>query len=437
MNIYNSKTRKIELFKERNPGIVNMYVCGPTVYSDIHIGNARPLIFFDIVKNYFELIGYKVNYVSNVTDIDDKIINKALELNITENELTKINIQSYESILEKLNIKFQKMPKVTDYINEILAYIYKLVELDYAYVKDSSVYFRVDKLKSYGSLSNHKLNNSQIKSRIEIDLNKEYEHDFILWKETKKGITFESNYGKGRPGWHSECCVMIDDIFKQTIDIHGGGQDLLFPHHENENAQCCALGNELSNFWMHNGYVNIDNVKMSKSIGNVLLVKDVLDKYDQNFLRILLLQSKYRSPINLNNEFFSQTEIVLKKLEKLAFSILNFKKSEKNLYIDKIIDIIKKDFNTSNLIDYLINFTKVEINEEISEAIIFGYKILGLEFKKETIEIPEEIKMLIEERNKSKSDGDYAKADLIRKMIFDKGYEIADSREGVTCRKIQ
>jgi cysteinyl-tRNA synthetase len=356
MKIYNEVTGKIEPFKTINEKQVLMYVCGPTVYSDIHIGNARPIIFFDLVYRFLTSEGYDVKYVSNITDVDDKIINRATEQNISEEELVKINEKAFLSVLEKLNIKpFYRQPKVTEYMDGIIKFIEKLIELDFAYSINGDVYFRVEKIDDYGKISKTILQNLNIGARIESNLIKESPYDFTLWKATTVGINWDSPWSKGRPGWHTECVVMIREILGETIDIHGGGMDIKFPNHENENAQNVACGNHLANYWMHNGFINVNDEKMSKSIGNVVSANDFILKYGANAVRLLMYQTNYRQPINLTDEFIEQNNKIVTKFEKI-YDTINMVHSNVNVpsgYKDKVIELLSDDFGLGNVISYL------------------------------------------------------------------------------------
>ena len=303
MKIYNSLTNKIEDFKPIKENEVTMYVCGPTVYNYVHIGNMRPVITFDMVYKYFKYLGYKVNYASNFTDINPKIITMAKELGITEREVANKFIEAYLNDLKNYNCSdIDERPTVIDHLDDIFNFITKLIEKDYAYVKDGDVYFRVSKIKDYGILSNQNISELEAGSRVDIDDKKEDPLDFALWRKTDEGEQFDSPWGKGIPGWHTECVVMINSIFGKKIDIHGGGVDLKFPHHENEIAQSMALNeNHLANYWMHNGHINVDGEKMSKSLGNFILAKDFLKMHNANLIKIALFKTHYRLPLNFND----------------------------------------------------------------------------------------------------------------------------------------
>ncbi|MGL5021253.1 MAG: cysteine--tRNA ligase, partial [Mycoplasmatales bacterium] len=405
MKIYNEKTNKIESFETIKKKEVNMYVCGPTVYSDIHIGNARPIIFFDLVYRFLSSIGYDVTYVSNITDVDDKIINKAIEKNISEQELVDINCDAFRSVLERLNISpYYKQPKVTEYMNEIIEFIEKLIKLDFAYVIKGDVYFKVDKVKEYGVISKTVLKNLQIGSRIEANLDKQSPFDFTLWKETCVGVSWDSPWSKGRPGWHTECVVMIREIFGNQIDIHGGGMDLKFPHHENENAQSSACGSELAKYWMHNGFININDTKMSKSIGNVMNLKDMLDLHGPNVVRLMMFQTNYRQPINMNEDFIEQTKKIVARFFNVYVIIKERYQKEKNYndFKGKIIELLEDDFNVSNVITLLLELSRGDITSQKAQAFFYAFEILGLEFEVEDEAIPNSINLLIEKRNLAK-----------------------------------
>lgn len=429
MKIFNERTKQVEEFKSIYPNKILMYVCGPTLYSDIHIGNARPIIFFDFVRTVFEKKGYKVVYASNITDVDDKIINKALELNISEKELLDINFVNFNNILSSLNIKYDYQPTVTETMDEIIAFIQELVINNYAYEIDGDIYFDISSINNYGVLSNVKLDENYEATRIDVNNKKKNPNDFVLWKKTEKGIKWSSPWSVGRPGWHSECVVMINKFLGEKIDIHGGGIDLQFPHHENENAQSCALHGELANYWMHNGFIKVNDEKMSKSLGNTFLVKDFLDKFSANILKLIMYQTHYRQPINITNEFIYNT----KKLDQKIYNYFqNLETDEVDFNLGKTLDIACNDFDTPNLLTYLLKVMKSKDleNQKIFNAIL---KILNLNYHKE--ELPENILLLIEQRNHAKQNKDFEKADAIRQEINNLGYEVFDTREGTKCQK--
>lgn len=363
LKVYNSLTNSIEDFKPMQEGKVSMYVCGPTVYNYIHIGNARPAVFFDVVHRYFKMAGYDVNYISNFTDIDDKIINRAIEEGVSEEDISLKYIQAYNEDLHNLNcLDVNIRCKVTDYMEHITDFIDKLIAKGYAYKAGSDVYFNVSKLNEYGQLSNNKIEDLNAGERIAVNDNKIHPADFTLWKETDKGIVFDSNNGAGRPGWHTECVVMIKALTDGKVDIHGGGQDLCFPHHENEMAQSLAYDStNLANYWMHNRMLNLNNDKMSKSLGNVVLVKDMLKEVDANTFRLALLQTHYRSIINFNDKLIEDSF----KLNEKFLNVYKKLELEKQLQDcdvkesgEEFLEILENDFNTPNLITFLLELTK-------------------------------------------------------------------------------
>ena len=370
MKIFNSYTNKLEEFIPINKGKVNMYVCGPTVYNYIHIGNARPVIFFDTVRRYFEHRGFEVKFVSNFTDVDDKIITRAIELEQTEIEVTTKYIQAFLEDVERVNSRTDYIqPKVTDYMDHIISYIQLLVDKGYAYEIDGDVYFRVNNVKEYGRLSNRVLEDMISGSRIEVNNKKENPLDFTLWKKTKVGIKFDSPFGEGRPGWHTECVAMIDDVFGEQIDIHGGGSGLMFPHHENEIAQSLVLNNHnIAKYWMHNGLLNIGGSKMSKSDGDIVLVKDLT--IDPNSFRLFTLSTHYRSPIQFTDEVLESYEKEWEKVSRVYKSLFLKLDLEDGFYVNAKIDpdlleiykefltAMDNDFNTANAITALLNNIK-------------------------------------------------------------------------------
>ncbi len=372
--IYNSLTNKIEEFKTHEPGIVNMYVCGPTVYDYIHIGNARPVIFYDMLKNYLEYIGYKVNYASNITDVDDKIINKALEQGVSEEEIAKKYEDAYFKNCNDLGSKRPTfVPHATAYIKEMLDFIGQLVNKGYAYEVNGDVYFRVNHLDSYGVLSNQVQEELQNGVRKDVDTKKENPLDFVLWKKTNVGIKWPSIYGPGRPGWHTECVCMIDKIFNhKMIDIHGGGMDLKFPNHENEIAQAKAMyGNTLASYWMHVGRLNLKGQKMSKSLGNVILVNDFKTQEDLMSLRLLIVTQPYRNSISYDEELFNQYKKEYDKFTRayknamLALDYNNYKSNEV-IKEDKeaFINYMNQDLNCQNVMSLASSLLK-ELNSAI------------------------------------------------------------------------
>ena len=317
MKIYNSLTDKLEEFKPITPGVITMYVCGPTVYNYVHIGNMRPAITFDMVKNYFKYLGYDVKYASNFTDINPKIIAAAKTLGLTEREVANKFIEAYLNDLNNFQCsEITYRPTVLENLDNIYTFITKLIEKGYAYEVSGDVYFRVSKIKDYGILSNNTLEDLESGSRVEIDEKKEDPLDFALWRKTTEGEQFKSPWGMGIPGWHTECVVMINALFGKKIDIHGGGVDLKFPHHENEIAQSMALNNNhLANFWMHNGHINVDGIKMSKSLGNFILAKDFIQNHSANSIKLAMFKTHYRLPFNIKEELLEETKTLDEKIQ--------------------------------------------------------------------------------------------------------------------------
>ena len=371
MRIYNSLTDKVEEFKPINEGKVTMYVCGPTVYNYVHIGNMRPVITFDMVYKYLKYLGYDVKYASNYTDINPKITKAAETLGMTEREVADKFIKAYEEDLKNYNCSnIDYRPRVINYLDDIFNFISKLIEKDYAYVADGDVYFRVSKIKDYGILSNQSIEELISGSRVDIDEKKENPLDFALWRKTTEGETFTSPWGEGIPGWHTECVVMINKLFGDKIDIHAGGVDLKFPHHENEIAQSIALNNNyIANYWMHNGHININNVKMSKSLNNFILAKDFIKEHSANVINLAFLSTNYRQPLNLTDKVFDEALIIDNKIKtvlKSANNELNIKnihniKEEKDSTFEEYMN---DDFNTPNVITLLLSLVK-DLNQEI------------------------------------------------------------------------
>ena len=430
MRIYNSLTDKLEEFKPIREGKVSMYVCGPTVYNYVHIGNMRPAITFDMVRNYLEYLGYEVTYASNFTDINLKIIKAAEELGITEREVANKFIAAYLKDLEDYQCgKIDVHPTVLENLDNIYTFIQKLIEKGYAYEVDGDVYFRVNKIKDYGCLSNNTLDELESGARLEIDEKKEDPLDFALWRKSIEGEHFTSPWGEGIPGWHTECVVMINSIFGEKIDIHGGGVDLKFPHHENEIAQSMALNNNhLANYWMHNGHINVEGVKMSKSLGNFILAKDFIKNSKANIVKLAMFKTHYRLPFNIKEELFKECGLLDDKIYntlkqanlQIQVSNITINQVKQDENINKIMD---EDFNTPNLITYLLELIK-ELNTalrnkgEISllyDKINLIINILGLHYDLKTLS--EDDKKTYQEWLKAKENKDYTKADELRKTL--------------------
>lgn len=442
MKIFNSYSNKLEEFVPIEEGKVTIYVCGPTVYGYIHIGNARPVIFFDTVRRYFEHLNYEVKFASNFTDVDDKIITKAIELEQTEKEITDKFIAAFLNDVEKLQSKTDYIkPRVTEYMDQIIHYIQELINKGYAYQSGGDVYFRVSKVKDYGVLSNRKIDDLISGSRIEVNPKKENPLDFTLWKETKVGIKFDAPFGKGRPGWHTECVAMIDSIFGDKIDIHGGGSGLLFPHHENEIAQSKALHHHsLANYWMHNGLLNIGNVKMSKSEGKTIMVKDLT--VDPNAFRLFTLSTHYRAPINYTDEVLNSYVKEWEKISRLYKSIylkldlsnsLNVtSKSHPDLakIYKEFLAAMNNDFNTPNGITAMQNLVKLgnlmirnktesEVLLSVIQMFDSFFEVFGLKIKNNPLaEKDKEVYRLWE---KARNEKDFNSADKYRNILKEKG----------------
>ena len=367
IKLFNSLTNQIEVFKPLREKEVSIYCCGPTVYGDAHVGNIRPVIVFDTLRRFFECVGYDVKLVSNFTDVDDKIIKKAVEEGVTETVITDRYIAAYKDVLAKLNVKPHfKNPRVTEYMGFIISYIKDLIDKGAAYESNGDVFFRISAIQDYGELSNIKKEDLVVGARIEENTKKESPLDFVLWKKTDVGIKWESPWGLGRPGWHTECCVMINSIFGGKIDIHGGGFDLKFPHHENEIAQAKAHDhNKIANIWMHNGFVNFGNEKMSKSLGNVVLAKDAIAKYGGNVMRLLILSTHYRAPVSFTEETVLSSKNELDKIQKLynqlavKLQVEHANMSSKDIRIEKFVASLADDLNTSNAITELFEMVKL------------------------------------------------------------------------------
>lgn len=432
MRIYNSLTDKVEEFKPINEGKVTMYVCGPTVYNYVHIGNMRPVITFDMAYKYLKYLGYDVKYASNYTDINPKITKAAETLGITEREVADKFIKAYEEDLKNYNCSnIDYRPRVINYLDDIFNFISKLIEKDYAYVVDGDVYFRVSKIKDYGILSNQSIEELISGSRVDIDEKKENPLDFALWRKTTEGETFTSPWGEGIPGWHTECVVMINKLFGDKIDIHAGGVDLKFPHHENEIAQSIALNNNyIANYWMHNGHININNVKMSKSLNNFILAKDFIKEHSANVIKLAFLSTNYRQPLNLTDKVFEEALIIDNKIKmvlKSANNELNIKnihniKEEKDSTFEEYMN---DDFNTPNVITLLLSFVK-DLNQEIrnkgnniltlTNKILTITNILGLSYSMP--KFTEKQKETYNSWIKAREDKDFALADTLREELI-------------------
>ena len=433
LKIYNTLTKKKEVLKPIKKNEVNIYVCGPTVNDVPHLGHARQQISFDILRKYLKFLGYKVNFVSNITDIEDKIINKANEMNVSIKELTeenyKAHMQDYKAIgIEKPDIQ----PFATKHVKEMIDLVGKLEKKGYAYVLEDGVYFDVSKFKDYGKLSGQKLENLKSGARIKVKDKKRNPQDFVLWKFSKKGEpSWKSPWGDGRPGWHIECSAMSNAILGLPLDIHGGGQDLIFPHHEDEIAQSEAgYGKKFCNYWMHNGMVNVDKVKMSKSLGNFKTIRDLLEEYSGEVIRYFVISNQYRKPIDFSKKTLDNAKSSYERLKNICSSLEDDKKENKN-YLKEFEKAMDDDLNTPQALQVIWKLVrdekakgKFQTIQKIDE--VFGLKLL----EKEKIKIPSEVKKLAQERQKARKEKDWAKADYIREEIKKKGYEILDTKDG-------
>ena len=463
MKLYNTMSRRKEEFVPTEPGKVKMYVCGPTVYNLIHIGNARPMIVFDTVRRYMEYKGYDVNYVSNFTDVDDKIIKKANEEGVSTQELTERYIAECKKDMAGMNIKpATTHPLATQEIPGMLDMISTLIEKGYAYEKNGSVYYRVRKFPYYGRLSGKNLDELESGFRVAVDEEKEDPLDFVLWKPKKEGEPYwESPWGQGRPGWHIECSVMSKRYLGDELDIHAGGEDLIFPHHENEIAQSeAANGVTFSKYWMHNGFLNIDNKKMSKSEGNFFTVREIGEEYDLQVLRFFMLTAHYRNPLNFSRDLMESAKAGLerirtagKNLNFLAAHAEEFEDARKaeveaqaNSYVKKFEEVMEDDFNTADAITAifeLVKYANSTIDETYSKEVVTLVNdkikmlsdILGLITEPEEELLDADIEALIEERQAARKARNFARADEIRDELKAKGILLEDTREGVKWKR--
>ena len=468
MKIFNTLSRRKEEFVPLEPGKVKMYVCGPTVYNYIHIGNARPMIVFDTVRRYFEYKGYEVNYVSNFTDVDDKIIKKAIEEGVESEVISRRYIEECKKDMEGMNVKpATTHPQATQEIAGMLKMIQTLIDKGYAYAAfDGTVYFRTDSFRDYGKLSHKNLDELQSGFReikVTGEEGKESPSDFVLWKPKKEGEPYwDSKWCQGRPGWHIECSVMAKKYLGEQIDIHAGGEDLVFPHHENEIAQSEACnGKEFSRYWMHNAFLNIDNRKMSKSLGNFFTVREISEKYDLQVLRFFMLSAHYRSPLNFSAEQMESSKNSLERIVTAAENLkhllggapegsmtesetAHYEASEE--YVKKFDEAMDDDFNTADaiaavfeLVKYLNTHTSGENTKDYLEKCLERLKtlcdILGLVVEKKAELLDADIEVLIEERQAARKAKNFARADEIRALLLEKGIVLEDTREGVKWKR--
>lgn len=442
MKLYNSYSQKVEELKPIEPGKVSMYVCGPTVYNYPHVGNARPIVVFDTLKKALEAQGLEVTYVSNYTDVDDKIINTAIEQNVSEKEITDKYIKAYAQTRADLHADQPNVtPRVTETMDQVIAFIQKLIDLGAAYQVGGDVYFRVNADQAYGELSHQNMEDLMVGARIDENTKKENPLDFTLWKATDKGIQWDTPWSKGRPGWHTECVVMIQDVFKKPlIDIHGGGLDLKFPHHENEIAQCEIVNHtHLANLWIHNGMINIDNKKMSKSIGNVRWAKDLIAQFGGNEIRWILISTHYRAPLNLNEETFQQAEKELTRIQTAynqACVKLQMADAQDSYTVNEeswnaFIAALNDDLNTPNAISTIFELMK-QLNQalrkrDIDTDLVGSLKttmekmlyVLGIEF--EAVVVSSEDKEMYKKWREAVKEKNFDVADQYRHTLQEKG----------------
>ena len=467
MKLYNTLSRRKEEFIPLEEGKVKMYVCGPTVYNFIHIGNARPMIVFDTVRRYFEYKGYDVNFVSNFTDVDDKIIKKAIEEGVSANEISQRYIAECKKDMAGMNVKpATKHPLATEEICGMIEMIQELIDKGYAYEKNGTVYFRTRKFDEYGKLSHKNLDDLQSGGRsllVSGEDEKEDPLDFVLWKPKKEGEpAWESPWCDGRPGWHIECSVMSKKYLGNQIDIHAGGEDLVFPHHENEIAQSeAANGKEFAKYWMHNAFLNIDNRKMSKSLGNFRTVREISEQYDLQVLRFFMLSAHYRSPLNFSADLMEASK---NGLTRIVTAVDNLKHLENATSAEVMTDVEKEtfektkefvegfgtamedDFNTADAIASIFELVKfanttatVESSKEylkgLHDLIVKLADVLGLIVEKEEELLAEDIEKLIEERQAARKEKNFKRADEIRNELLEKGIILEDTREGVKWKR--
>ena len=440
LEIYNTLTKKKEEFKPLEKKEVRIYVCGPTVNDVPHLGHARQQISFDILRKYLKFLGYKVKFVSNVTDIEDKIINKANEKGISIKKLTEENLKAHMEDYAAIGVdKPDVQPFATRYVDEMIDLVKRLVEKDYAYViKDDGVYFNVTKFKGYGKLSGQKIEKLKSGARIKVKEEKKNKHDFVLWKFSKEGEPYwESPWGDGRPGWHIECSAMSHAILGLPFDIHGGGQDLIFPHHEDEIAQSEAgYGTQFVKYWMHNGMVNVDNVKMSKSLGNFKTIRDLLKKYSGEVIRYFVISNHYRKPLDFSSKTLENAKNSYERLKNICEEIEEDKKVNEE-YLKEFEDSMNDDLNTAQSLQVIWKLVrdkkalgKYRTIKKIDE--VFCLKLL----EKEKVKVPHEIKKLIREREKAREEKNWDKADELRDEIKKKGFEVLDGKDGWEVRKL-
>ncbi len=474
LKIYNSKTREKEIFEPIEEGKVSMYVCGPTVYDRAHLGHGRSAVAFDVIRKYFEYKGYKVKFVSNYTDIDDKMINRAKDERISVKELAEKIIPEYQADYGALCVKTPDVqPKATEYIDEMIDLIKKLEDGNYIYViEGDGVYFNVEAFKNYGQLSGQSLEDLKMGARVDVNEGKKNPYDFALWKFKKEGEPFwKSPWGDGRPGWHIECSAMSFKNLGRVFDIHGGGLDLKFPHHECELAQSeAALGDgSFAKYWIHNGFIQVDNEKMSKSLGNFFTLKEIFEKYDPLVVRFMFLQTHYRNPINFSHVLLDQAKAGLERIRDFVRNLkiwsedkslpknvwdsnLNLVKQRvvgKDEFFGKFNELMDEDFDTSGALGVIFELIKSvnglkNVNkltkEEVDETLDFLHKVdevLGVIFIEKKEEISNDIEILIKEREDARKNKDFKKSDEIRDELKNKGIELEDTPKGTIWKKMK
>lgn len=467
MKIFNTLTKKKDDFVPIHEGKVGIYVCGPTVYDYIHIGNARPMIVFDTLRRYFEYKGYEVNYVSNFTDVDDKIIKKAIDEGVESTVISERFIEECKKDMAGLNVKEATThPKATEEIDDMIAMVETLIAKEYAYEVNGTVYFRTRKFSDYGKLSKKNLDDLRAGNRelkVSGQDEKEDALDFVLWKPKKEGEpSWPSPWGEGRPGWHLECSVMSKKYIGDVIDIHAGGEDLIFPHHENEIAQSEAANDaEFARYWMHNGFLKINNEKMSKSLGNFFTVREISEKYDLQVIRFFMLSAHYRSPLNFSADLVESSKNGLDRIKTAASKleevmgkgvdgeITEVEKSnvdELSAYVKRFEDAMEDDLNTADAISVIFELVKFvnttvtadstkEYAKKAYDTLKLLADILGINVKEEAILLDEEIENLIQERQDARKAKNFARADEIRNLLTEKGIILEDTREGVRWKR--
>ena len=437
--LFNTLGRKLETFKPIHKNEVRIYVCGPTVNDVPHLGHARQQIVFDVLRKYLKFIGYKVKFVSNITDIEDKIINKAKELNEDIKTLTARNLKTHLEDYKQIGVeKPDVQPKATEYIKEMIDLVKKLEKKDYTYIiENDGVYFDISKFKNYGKLSGQNIKELK-SSRIGIKEEKRNKEDFVLWKFSKKDEpSWESPFGSGRPGWHIECSAMSSNILGLPFDIHGGGQDLIFTHHEDEIAQSEAgYGKKFVNYWIHNGMVNVNKIKMSKSLGNFKTIRDLLKDYSGSVIRYFVISTHYRNPIDFSKQALDDAKNSYERLKNIISEIKNDKKINKD-YLDKFKEAMNSDLNTSKALSVLWELIRDEKAIGKYETINKIDKVFGLDLlKKEKINIPNEIRELVNKRERARKNKDWKKADELRNEIAKRGWSVNDTPKGYILKRV-